>query len=135
MGADGLRGEAKGLYAQLSAGAELRAPFVDEEPVRARLCSGQLYALACSLIFNVPLRELQRDGADAAAMQGGLLDFLARNGYHVLDAEGDAQQAADHVASFGQRGDQRRIDPRTVKAMISGTALVPMDLNRQAVDV
>lgn len=46
-----------------------------------------------------------------------------------------AQQAADHVASFGQRGDQRRIDPRTVKAMISGTALVPMDLNRQAVDV
>jgi hypothetical protein len=46
-----------------------------------------------------------------------------------------AQQAADHIAGFGDGCDQRGIDPGTDMAVVGLAALVAEHLDRQAVDI
>ena len=94
--AAGLHASAKNLHAQL-VGRTLTPASVDGGAVGARICSGELYALSCALIFSVPLVELRRPSA--AETHARVLEFLAQEGYHVLDADGDPQLAVQQLAS------------------------------------
>ncbi len=100
-----LHASTKNLHAQLT-GRTLTAAFVDGAAVRARICSGELYALACALVFSVPLVELRRP--TAAETHARVLDFLADQGYHVLDADGDPNHAVQQLASGCGSGDDAR---------------------------
>ena len=101
----GLQASAKNLHAQLT-GRPLTPAFVDGGAVRARICSGELYALSCALIFSVPLVEMRR--TSAAETHARVLDFLAQEGYHVLDADGDPNLAVQQLASGCSSGDDAR---------------------------
>lgn len=100
-----LHASTKNLHAQLT-GRTLTAAFVDGAAVRARLCSGELYALASALVFSVPLVELHR--RTAAETHARVLDFLADQGYHVLDADGDQCHAVQQLASGCGSGEDAR---------------------------
>ena len=101
-----LHASAKNLHAQLTAGRPLTAAFVNGAAVRARVCSGELYMLSCALIFNVPVAELQ--SSSAVEVHARVLEFLAQQGYHVLDTDGDPEQAAQQLASSCGSGDDAR---------------------------
>lgn len=100
-----LHAATKNLHAQLVS-RTLTVAFVDGAAVRARICSGELYALSCALIFNVPLAELRRQSATETHAR--VLEYLAQQGYHVLDTDGDPDQAKEQLASGCGSGDDAR---------------------------
>ena len=104
-GGGGLHADLKDLHGRL-VNRRISAAFAEEPSLSARLCSGEVYALACALVFNVPLAELQRPSA--LETQTRVLEFLAQQGYHVLDADGDAAQAAQQLATGSGTGSDER---------------------------
>jgi hypothetical protein len=91
-----MRADARRLFSGLTK-QSLCVSVSSGDQLGSRLCSGDIYVLACATIFHVPISSL-RKGNNAVKTHAAILDFLDDHGYHVLDGTGDASVAAVQLA-------------------------------------
>ena len=89
---------------------QLHASFVGEASVGQQLCSGQLYALGCALMFHLPVEDLSHNRASDT--HAAVLALLADNGYAVVGTKGESgvAESAQSLSLGPSCGDEQARD-------------------------